>query len=122
MVLNIRYTTPGSEEQILERIRTLTGLDDISVEPGKACPVYVDESHPFLQKVRKIASRVRGFSVNFAKMHGATDARHVSEICPGVPVLIDGARHGNIHAAGEWMDLADNDHLLELYSEVIGNL
>ena len=122
MVLNIRYTTPGGEEQILERIRSLTGLDDISVEPDKACPVYVDESHPFLLKVQDIASRVRGFPVKFAKMHGATDARHVAEICPGVPVLIDGSLHGNIHATGEWMDLADNERLLEIYSEVIGNL
>ena len=122
MVLNIRYTTPGSEEQILERIRSLTGLDDISVDPDKACPVYVDEAHPFLQKVREIASRVRGFSVNFAKMHGATDARHVAEICPGVPVLIDGALHGNIHAMDEWMDLANSEQLVEIYSEVIGNL
>jgi len=120
LILNIRYTQPDTEDSILARIREITGLDD--VEPlmsDYALPVIGDETCPFLQKVLSVSSEVRGRRLAFAKMNGATDSRHVVQLCPGIPVLVSGCRHGAIHALGEWLDLADYDRMIEIFNRIV---
>ena len=119
MVLNIRYTAIDGEAAVIERIKKATGLDDVKLLDDCAVPVVCDENAPFLLKVAEIAADVRGKRPRFYKMHGATDARHVAQICPGVPILMDGCRHGGIHSAGEWMDLEDFDNVISIYGKLI---
>ncbi|MCQ2397027.1 MAG: M20/M25/M40 family metallo-hydrolase [Lentisphaeria bacterium] len=118
MHLNIRYVDPDSKEKIVRKIQEITGLEDVVIK-SSCVPVFCDESSAFLQELKAIASRISGSEISFFRMDGATDARHIALKYPELPIIIDGMRHGNIHSAGEWLDLSDYDRALSIYSEFV---
>lgn len=118
MVCNIRFTTPRGEADVVDRIRRLTGIDEIEVM-NSCVPVFSRPDDPFVNRVKSIAERVRGREITLYRMNGATDARHVAQIYPDIPIVIDGSKCGNFHGPEEWLDLEDTNTLIQIYEEVI---
>jgi len=110
MVLNIRYIRGGDDEAILEKLRSLTGLE-VTVNMTTE-PVFVDETHPLMQALKRKMEERFGRNVPFYRMHGATDARHFVSL--NVPVAILGTEGGGMHAANEWLDLQNCRDYAEL--------
>ena len=118
MVCNVRFTTPRGEADVVDRIRRLTGIDEIEVM-NTCVPVFSRPDDPFVNRVKNIAERVRGREITLYRMNGATDARHVAQIYPDIPIVIDGSKCGNFHGPEEWLDLEDTNTLIQIYEEVI---
>lgn len=103
-VVDIRFTEElaRTPEELISKIQEL--VPEIQVRAlEKGSLLFVEESDPFLLQFKKAAESVIGKGVPFAFEHGATDARYFAEI--GVPCAVFGAIGGNMHAAGEWVDL-----------------
>lgn len=103
-VIDIRFTEElaKTSEELIEKIKALVPEITLSaLEKGSL--LFVEESNSFLQQFKKAAESVVGKEVPFAFEHGATDARYFAEV--GVPCAVFGAVGGNMHAAGEWVNL-----------------
>lgn len=118
IIFNIRFTRPGSETEIIERIKTITGLDDVEIQMDTA-PLICDENNEFMQNYLRIAKEVTGEEYRTLKMHGATDARFFAWRYPGLPIIMGGSLYGNIHKEGEWLDLEEVGKLIRICSEMI---
>lgn len=118
ILCNIRHTRPGSEEEIIEKIKSTTGLVDVEILLNIP-PLVCDENNEFMQNYLRIAKEVTGEEYTTMKMHGATDARYFAWRYPGLPVVMDSACYGNIHDAGEWLDLEGADKVIRICSEMI---
>lgn len=89
-------------DELVEKIQALVPEIQIrALEKGSL--LFVEESNPFLQKFKQALEEMVDKGVSFAFEHGATNARYFTEI--GVPCAVFGAVGGNMHAAGEWVDL-----------------
>ena len=115
---NIRFIQPGAEAEIIKKIQTLTGLEDVKLL-NSCVPVFCNEENEFLQSYRRIAKDITGQECGIQRMHGATDARHVAALYPELPIVVTGAHHGNIHNTDEWLDLDDTDTIIRICSEVL---
>ena len=100
MVLNIRYISEDDFEKIAAVVRSVGLEADIA---QKCCPVFVDENHPMMQKLKMEMDTFFGRETVFYRMDGATDARHFAVL--KVPVAILGTLGGGMHSSGEWQDL-----------------
>lgn len=103
-VVDIRFTQELAKtpEELVEKIQTLASEVQLrTLEKGSL--LFVEENNPFLLQFKKAAESVVGKDVPLAFEHGATDARYFAEV--GVPCAVFGAIGGNMHAAGEWVDL-----------------
>ncbi|MCQ2396784.1 MAG: M20/M25/M40 family metallo-hydrolase [Lentisphaeria bacterium] len=118
ILFNIRYTKPGTEEAILNKIKTLTGCDDLEVQLNFV-PLFCNEDCEFVQNYLRCAKKITGQDYKLKKMHGATDARYIAWRYPDIPVIQAGVRNGNIHDAGEWCDLEDAGNLIRICSEML---
>lgn len=119
MTLNFRITNEADREKIIAQVKELCGLE---IELGRHCePVVSDENSPLLQKMLKIMRK--HFSedkVNFIRMNGATDARHMVGL--GVPIAITSVVGDGCHASVEWVDLNSIEEYLLILEEVISSI
>jgi succinyl-diaminopimelate desuccinylase len=103
-VIDIRFTEELAKtpEELMGKIQKL--VPEVTLRAlEKGSLLFVEENNSFLQQFKKAAESVVGKEVPFAFEHGATDARYFAEV--GVPCAVFGAIGGNMHAAGEWIDL-----------------
>ncbi len=111
MILNVRYTEKRTAEEIMEQIRSVTGLQ---VDYVKGClPAFTDENAPVLEKLARSMERTFGFFPSHTRMNGATDARHFVNC--GVPFAIIGVEGKGVHGPAERVRL---DSIRE-YAEVL---
>ena len=103
VTLNCRYTTPGDEQRIAERIRTITGLDDLKLV-HHCVPVACDPSAPAIQRLIDALQQAQpNQPIRQIRMDGATDARHLA--AAGLPVAIIGVDGEGCHSACESLRL-----------------
>lgn len=116
MVLNIRFIREEEQEDIIRRVRELSGLEVIV--NATSAPAFVDETHPLMQKLKTaMQKKFPGHPVEFFRMHGATDARHFAK--SGVPIAILGTVGGGMHSSGEWVSLQNLEEYRALLEEFI---
>ena len=102
MVLNIRYTEVAGADELLERMRQVSGL---TIETSMACPpVFFSDDTPAFARLAECMRQAFGRDIDLIRMNGATDARHFAEL--GVPVAIIGAPGEDPHGAGECVEAA----------------
>ncbi len=119
MILNIRFTEPGDDKAIIEKIQATTGLEVIV--NSISAPTFVDQSHPVMQSLQ--AAMQKHFpehKIELYRMHGATDARHFASI--GVPIAILGTEGAGAHASCEWVSLNNLDEYYTLLVSFIQKL
>ena len=115
MMVNIRYTVPGSCKEIVKKVETLTGLE---VELLRDCPPCVsDRNSPELIRLLGIVRDVRKNDAQFSSMNGATDARHMGSM--NVPVAIMGVHGSGGHSANEFLYLESYKSTLEIVRRFI---
>lgn len=122
MDLDFRFPGPVTVEDWERTVRSLlsrVGSFDVEVLT-RAAPVKTDPNHPLFISFRKTAERVLGREVELAREHGATDARYFAEA--GMPVVVLYPVGGNIHEAGEWVDLISLERLEKIFWEFVGDL
>ena len=116
--LNIRYIKGHTEEEILERIRAVTGLEATA---GNDCcpPVECDPQCDFFQKMLHAAQKEFRQPVEKVRVCGATDARHFAQAYPDIPIVMGGITGGNCHGKGEWIDGDDFDPMYRTCAAVL---
>jgi acetylornithine deacetylase/succinyl-diaminopimelate desuccinylase-like protein len=118
MTINIRYTEPGGDVQIAERIRELTGLE---VDVQMSCPVVMfDENTPAFRRLRDAMEREFGRDIALLRMNGATDARHFVSV--GVPTAIIGIPGRDLHGGDESTEVAALEAYENLLADTLGEL
>jgi len=116
--LNIRYIMGHTQEEILERIRAITGLE--ATAGGDCCPpVECDPQCDFFQKMYDAAQREFRQPVAKVRVCGATDARHFAQVYPEIPIVLGGVTGGNCHGKGEWLDADDFDPMARTCAAVL---
>lgn len=114
LTLNIRLTESEDRDEMLQRIRTVSGLD---VAVDMACdPVFCDPGHPEIQALVERMRSVLGRDIAIKRSNGATDARHFTRF--QVPVAIIGVHGRDLHGAHEALDAQS----LHDYEELVVNL
>ena len=97
MLLNFRYLHPGENEEILQRLREVTGLE---VTIDRTCPpVAVSADAPELKLLQETVEELAGVRPEFDRMHGATDARWFASL--NRPIAICGIEGSGAHAKVE---------------------
>ncbi len=76
-----------------------------------------EDNNSFVRTFQEVAQGVLGVPVSFGFSHGATDARYFAEA--GVPSLVFGAKGGNFHGQGEWVDLESLENVRQILSEFL---
>lgn len=115
MKLNIRYTSEPEKEELLRLVREQ--MPHCRVEVERECrPVFCDEAHPVMQRLMAALEEVApaGRRPCFARICGATDARHLADW--KVPVAISGVNGINAHARGEAVELDSLDRMLRWFN------
>ncbi len=115
MIVNIRYTTPGSCQEIIKKVEAITGL-----EVELRCdypPIVSDRNSPELIRLLEIVRDVRKNDAQFSYMNGATDARHMASL--NVPVAIMGVHGSGNHGANEFLYLESYLPSLEIIQRFI---
>lgn len=98
MLLNFRYLRPGENEEIMQRLRDLTGLEVTMV---RTCPpVVVSPDSPELKMLAGTVEEFTGIQSAFGRMNGATDARWFSVL--NLPIAIIGIEGAGAHSKEEW--------------------
>lgn len=115
MDLDFRFPGPTRVEAFEQTVRgMLKDLGSYEVEVlTRAAPVKTDPEHPLFVRFRETVEEVLGRPAQLAREHGATDARYFAE--KGMPVVILYPIGGNIHEAGEWVDLGSLDTLHRIF-------
>lgn len=114
MKLNIRYVNPEDKEKIIEKIRSLSGLEVLC---GDDCcpPVACDPEAPALKELRSAMEKAFHREIGLTRMCGATDARHFPA---DTPVAVLGIEGEGCHSDGEWADL----DCIRDYSEMLAGV
>ena len=93
MLLNFRYLRPGENDEIMQQLREVTGLD---VTLDRTCPpVTVSKEAPELKSLADAIEEIAGVKPGFDRMNGATDARWFASL--NVPIAIFGIEHEGAH-------------------------
>jgi succinyl-diaminopimelate desuccinylase len=117
MVLNIRYTVPGSAPSIVEKLQNIVG-NDIKIEYHDECsPVTTDINNPQIKKFQQCYSNVVNSEIGFTHMCGATDARHY--VALNVPIIITGVEGKGPHSNNEFVKLDSILTFSEIYYQFI---
>lgn len=97
MLLNIRLTEAVKPNDLLRRIKTLSGL---KVEVMAQSPfLSTDPRSPMVDFFKIVMKNAFGREPIILRMNGATDARHF--INSGAPIIITGLPYENPHASNE---------------------
>jgi len=122
MDLDFRFPGPTTVEQFEATVRNLLAeAGDYAVDVlTRAAPVKTDPKHPLFVVFRETVEGVLGRPAELGREHGATDARYFAE--KGMPVVILYPVGGNIHEAGEWVDLNSLEILLRIFREFVRKL
>ena len=117
MLLNIRYTIPGSVPAIIEKLQNIVG-NDIEVIAEDICsPVATDINNQEVKKFQSCFENVVNSEVNFAHMCGATDARHYTAL--NLPILITGVEGNGAHSDNEYVKIASILTYSEIYYQYV---
>jgi len=118
MELNIRYTDEGNREEILRKVEKFTGCECRVME---SCPPAVtDPDTPMLQQLQKfLGKHITDRRITFARMNGATDARHFVKL--GVPVAMLGADGSGAHAAKEYLRIDSVEVMAQTLADFMRN-
>lgn len=116
MIVNVRYVDDEDRDKIVRQAEELTGLD---VTVYRECrPVSTDENNPLIKSLYEcMATHFPDKNVCYARMNGATDARHMVEL--NVPLAIFGLGGGNCHALDEWADLRSIGRMADMLLDFI---
>ncbi|MBO4631925.1 MAG: M20/M25/M40 family metallo-hydrolase [Lentisphaeria bacterium] len=114
MLLNFRYIRPGENEEIMQKLREVTGLE---VTLDRICPpVTVSEDAPVLKILADTVEEIAGVRPGFDRMNGATDARWFASL--KTPIAIMGIESDGAHAKVEYARVDS----IELFSRIIKSL
>ena len=111
MLLNFRFLEPGENEEIMQRLREVTGLEVTLVE---TCPpVTVSQDSPELKILADTVEEIAGVRPGFDRMNGATDARWFASL--NMPIAIMGIQGEGAHAKVERCKVDS----IELFSRIV---
>ncbi len=103
VIINFRFTEPGGENIILEKLRN--AVPNCQIDVLECCvPVKTDPDAPLLKAM--LNSMQNAFperNPDLQRICGATDARHM--INWNVPILILGTEGEGCHSKNEWTNL-----------------
>ena len=99
MLLNFRYLRPGENEEIMQKLREVTGLE---VALDRTCPpVSVSTDAQELKMLAETVEEMTGTKPGFDRMNAATDARWFARL--NLPIAIFGIEgegdHGKVERA-----------------------
>ena len=111
MLLNFRYLELKEREELMQKLREVTGLE---VTMDRTCPpVSVSTDSPELKILADTIEEMAGVRPGFDRMHGATDARWFASL--NKPIAIIGVEGAGAHSKVEWV----NPDSIELMSRII---
>ena len=97
MSLNIRVIEGTEADELLERLRKLSGLE---IDVNMQCPpVFCPPDNPRLKALRETMAAHLGREIMIKRSNGATDARHFVDM--GVPIGIIGVPGRDLHGDNE---------------------
>ena len=118
LVLNFRIVDAKDIETLPKRVAEITGLE---VEVMRSnLPFNGDPDAPPLRILADIFRSKLGQEPEFARMTGATDARHLQKL--GVPVAIVGCRGTGGHSVSEYLYSDAIDEMLPVFVELAKRL
>ncbi|OGV48399.1 MAG: hypothetical protein A2017_21330 [Lentisphaerae bacterium GWF2_44_16] len=119
LTVNIRYTGKTTMEDIVESVRSITGLETEIIRT--CCPVSGNPELPAYQVMKKCHEKVfSGREIGFTGMCGATDARHFIKL--GIPIIIVAAAGIGAHSAEEYVILESLYQYSRIFSEYIAEM
>ena len=118
LIVNFRVTDAADIEKLPQRVAETTGLE---VEFMRcSLPFNGDPQAPQLRLLAEILLARSGKVPEFAKMTGATDARHLQKL--GVPVAIIGCQGTGAHSACEYLESDAIDRMVPVFVELATRL
>ena len=118
LFVNFRVVTNEEFETLADRVRKVTGLE---VEFFRGCRPYTgDPNAPEMRLLGQVIRELCGIETEFARMTGATDARHLQRC--GVPVAIIGCKGAGAHSIGEYLETDAIDRMLAIFTELARRL
>ena len=118
LFVNFRVVTDDEFENLAGRVRETTGLD---VEFFRGCRPYSGNPEaPEMRLLARVIHDLYGIETEFARMTGATDARHLQRC--GVPVAIIGCKGFGAHSVNEYLESDAVDRMLAVYTELARRL
>ncbi len=115
MVLNARFTEKTRPQELLRKIRAVSGLrvQRIMVSPF----FYVQENNPLVRHFLSSMKQRLNPGIRIGRMNGATDARHFSGAAKAI--VITGLKGGGAHSDHEWLLIRSVDRLENALYEFI---
>jgi succinyl-diaminopimelate desuccinylase len=108
-VVDIRYPTPYTEQDIMNEVRSAVGEDAEVERIISGDPAHLKPDPDFIQ----VTEEITGEPVRLVRGDGASDARFICE--HGIPVMMSRPIVGNLHAEDEWIDIASMDKYYQIY-------
>ena len=101
MELDIRYTAPTTEKEILDKIRNIT---DAKLEfLSRGAPLDTPEENPWVQRFLACSAEVLGKPAEIQGGHGASDVRHFADA--GIPGFLCAVPGSGAHGPEEYADI-----------------
>jgi len=108
-VVDIRYPTPCTEQEIMAEVRDAIGTDAEVEQIISGDPAHLKPDPSFIA----VTEEITGAPVKLVRGDGASDARFICE--HGIPVMMSRPIVGNLHAEDEWIDIASMDQYYQIY-------
>lgn len=110
--LDFRYSEKFGKNKILAAVKKLArkfGLKFEIIEDAESSEI--DPKNYYLKMFKKIAEKEIGRKVKIIKSTGSSGTHFFSQ--KNIPAIITAPDYGNIHGAGEWVEIGD---LVKLYN------
>jgi acetylornithine deacetylase/succinyl-diaminopimelate desuccinylase-like protein len=128
-----RHTVPGEtvESVIADAAAVADDLDlgstvdvdlrDVPHEGARYGPYVVDRDHPLVDGLSTAAERVTGRDPAIGYFRSVGDFNYLGHRA-GLPTVILGPDGGNIHGAGEWVDVEETVEVAEILTDGIAEV
>lgn len=112
--LNIRFTHPDEEDEIIKKIKAVGDVDVTVVTRGAM--LFTDDQHPLVQKLKSVAEKHAG-SAAITYENGGTDARFFS--AKEIPAVLISALGSGYHADSESVETNSLQTLYDILKEFV---
>lgn len=110
--VDIRFTEEYDFEKLEKLVReNIQGKAELAEVINSGDILASEPDHPYILKYKEVAEEFFGGSVEIGVEHGASDARHFSQL--GAPVWIQYPEGGDIHAENEWVSVSSLEAMTE---------
>ena len=122
VILNFRYSTEVTEEELIDRLRGILDAHDLryDLEWLPSSKPFLTTSGDLLQSVRGAVSAVTGIEPRLSTAGGTSDGRFIAPT--GAEVVELGPLNGTIHKVNECVSIEDLDALSAIYEEIMVRL